>query len=216
MDTETAFPLTWPARQARTPRQKRQTDAPFSKVEHVTGADLVKRSRDKAVSISVAIERLQQQLDMLGAQLPVLSSNLELRLNGLPRSGQTEPDDVGVACYFNLRDRRMVIACDRWVRTADNIAAIAAHIRATRSVERYGCGSVEQAFTGYLKLPAPGDINWRTILGVPEGFAPDLDWIENRRRTLAKWHHPDVESGSTEQMTEINRAADEARKELTA
>ena len=34
----------------------------------------------------------------------------------------------------------------------DNIAALAAHIRAIRSVENYGVGTLEQAFRGYQSL----------------------------------------------------------------
>lgn len=222
-ETETAYPLQWPQGRARTPWQKREPRAPFSRGSEETverwdssiGARrAVKIQRDKEVTVIVAIERLQQQLDLLGATLPVLSTNLQTRLNGLPRADQRNPDDPGAAIYFNLKDRRIVIACDKWARVADNIAALAAHIRATRSVERYGAASVEQAFAGYAKLPSPSDINWRSILGIPVDADVDLAYIQRRQRELAMLHHPD-HGGNDAQMSEINRAVEAARRELS-
>jgi hypothetical protein len=58
--------------------------------------------------------------------------------------------------YFKLHGKDRVLACDKWDRVADNIAAIAAHIDAIRRQDRYGVGTIDQAFAGYSALPPPG------------------------------------------------------------
>ena len=62
------------------------------------------------------------------------------------------PDDPGVAVYFQLHDKERVLACDKWDTVADNIAAIAAHIDGIRRQDRYGVGTIDQAFAGYSAL----------------------------------------------------------------
>jgi hypothetical protein len=200
MSTEQACPLQWPAGWKRTASGAR-VRARF------------RRRERKQLTTSEALKRLEGQLRRLGAQLPVLSSNITLTLGGTPRSGEN-PNDPGIAVYFTLKDKRLVLACDRWLSAADNIAAIAAHIDALRGQERWGVGTAEQAFAGYTALPAPDQINWRTILGISPGTEPDLASIENRYRELAAQHHPD-HGGSSDQMIELNRAVQEARRELS-
>src|SRR5579871_4711212 len=85
----------------------------------------------------------------------VISSNVQCRADGLPRSGQAEPNDRGVAVYFKLSGKPQVLACDRWLRTVDNLYAIALHVGAIRAQERWGVGTIEQAFRGYQALPPP-------------------------------------------------------------
>ena len=77
--------------------------------------------------------------------------------------------DPGAAVYFKLESvpEGLVLACDRWLRVEDNIAAVAAHIRALRGIDRWGVGSVRQAFAGYKRLtggdaPTP----WWEVLGI--------------------------------------------------
>lgn len=53
----------------------------------------------------VALARLKEELGRLGARYPVVSSNVELRRDGLPLSGRPEPHDPGVAVYFQLAGR---------------------------------------------------------------------------------------------------------------
>ena len=136
-------------------------------------------------------------------------ANVETRLDGTMRGDRRPPDDPGAAVYFTLKARRLVLACDKWDRVADNLAAIAAHIDALRAQERYGVGTVEQAFSGYAKLPAPDDITWRTVLGL--GPLADLQMTEDAFRRLSMQHHPD-RGGSHERMAALNAAIAEARK----
>jgi DnaJ-domain-containing protein 1 len=90
--------------------------------------------------------------------------------------------------------------------------AIAAHIDATRSVERYGVASIEEMFAGFLALPAPGKAaHWRQVLGVENGA--NLSEVEKRYRELARRRHPD-QGGSDTPMAELNQAITAARAEL--
>jgi hypothetical protein len=205
------YPLAWPTGWQRTPAGRRQ-HAKFSRKDTRTdGQHSWTRSRE--LSVADAVGRLQRELARLGAQSgsEVLSTNLILRLDGLPRSDQANPPDSGAAVYFKLRGHPRVLACDRWVRVADNIAAIAAHIDAIRAVDRYGVGSLEQAFAGYTALPAQAS-PWWTVLEFadrPTAWAV----VESRYSELAKRHHPD-RGGSQETMAKINAARDAARIDL--
>lgn len=200
---ETAYPLAWPAGWPRT-RAGAHRRAHFSRKTE---------SGSQELSIAQALERLFGELRRLGAAHPVISTNVETRADGMPRSDRRAPGDPGVAVYFNLRGARRVLACDRWDRVADNIAAIAAHIDAIRAQERYGVGSLERAFAGYAKLPAPEDINWRTLLGFGPNDRVLLEEAEAAWRRLAQAHHPD-RGGSHEQMARLNRAIASAREEF--
>jgi hypothetical protein len=225
--SETAWPLYWPQQKPRTKPSARIAVAPFTVGERyertecrVEGGQMVNRAvtaqRDKQVSVPIAIERLEQQLTLLGAQHPVLSTNLETRLNGLPRGGQKEPDDPGAAVWFSLAGKRTVLACDRWERVADNIAALAAHIRSTRSIENYGVGTLAQAFRGYQALEdfSESTIPWRRVLGFKEDDRITRERAEAKYREIARIAHPDVAGGDSLQMAQLNLAIAQARAEL--
>ncbi|WP_331373810.1 J domain-containing protein [Sinorhizobium chiapasense] len=202
----TNHPLHWPA--AR-PRTKTPIRAAFNKKVMKPG-----KSYTEAQSLSVAdaISRLQRELDLLGAKQYVLSSNLELRLDGLPRSGQAEPADRGVALYFHLGDKPHCLPCDRYDRVADNIAAIAKHIEATRAIERYGVANMAEMFAGFEALPAPAaKRHWSDVLRVSPNAS--IDEIEAAFRTRASKLHPDMPGGNHAAMVELNRAREEALRE---
>jgi len=150
----------------------------------------------------------------------IVSSNLVLGQRGMPLANQAEPRDPGVAAYFKLKDKDRVLACDRWNRTADNLAAIAAHIDAIRRVDRYGVGTLDQAFAGYSALPPPGADNrppWRKVLGLEatDGVCTG-EQIQNAYRNLARRFHPDVEGGSHAAMAQLNEARDAALQEVAS
>lgn len=198
MDTNAQrYPLSWPAGWNRTDRYKRRR-ARF-------------QSRGGSLTVSMAIGRLSGELSRLGASGEILSTNVETRLDGLPRSGQAEPNDSGAAVYFKLKGKPRCLACDTWDRVADNIAAIAQHIDALRRIDRYGVGTMEQAFAGYAQLPSAAG-SWFIVLEFSE---PPKSWdvIEARYKSLARMHHPDA-GGNTETMAKINAAYDTARSEF--
>lgn len=206
-----AFPLSWPTTRRRKPPHARK-EARFGarKTDDRGWTDLHK------LTIAEAIERLQRELDLVGARYVVLSSNLEPRLDGRPRSGQREPADPGVAVYFRLGDKPVCLPCDTYDRAADNIAAIAAHIEATRKIERLGVATVAEVFADFTALPAPGAKRpWREVLAWHTGSITRAD-LDRRYRELAATHHPDKPTGSHEAMAELNRAREDALKEISA
>ncbi len=212
-DPAQRYPLTWPAGWRRTPAASRRRAAfragGEQTVDH-TGRMLRRPQRE--LTIAEAIARLSDELRLLGATEELLSTNVATRLDGLPRSGLSNPADPGAAVYFRLEGKPRCLACDRWDRVAGNIAAIAAHVDALRRIERYGVGTLAQAFEGYTAL-APTWLDWWLVLGVKQDAT--LDQVEEAFRRLAREHHPDV-GGDHDRMAELTRARDAAREVLRA
>jgi len=209
------FPLAWPMGWKRTPAQQRRRAA-FStstavRQEAVGDRPSTTVRKIRSLTVADAIQRLTGELDRLGATSEVLSSNVAIRLDGLPRSGQPEPDDPGAAVYFRLSGKPRCLACDRWDRVADNIAAVAQHIDALRRIDRYGVGTMEQAFAGYAALP-PSTQDWWLILGVAP--TATLAQVDDAFKALARRHHPDV-GGSHDMMARLSEARAIAKQVLT-
>lgn len=185
-----AFPLQWPNGR---PRARRRERSRFS------------------VTFAKARDELFRELSLMGARLPVLSTNVPLRRDGLPYANQPEPSDPGVAVYFQWKDRQVAFACDRWDRVRDNVQAVRHTIAALRGLDRWGTGDmVEAAFRGFEALPPPSS-GWRSILGLPASTS--LDEVEARYRAMAKAAHPDA-GGDAERMAALNGAIRAARQEL--
>lgn len=188
------YPLTWPQGQ---PRTQNRRDAAF-KVDFA-------RARDEMLN----------ELKLLRTREVVLSSNVPLRVDGLPMASASEPADPGVAVYFDRYTsgewKPYVIACDAYRKVKWNLRAIGETVAALRSIQRHGASSMlEQAFTGFAALPpAHRGKPWHEVLGVEErACAAD---IRDAYRELARIHHPDA-GGDAERMGEINRAFAEAKQ----
>ncbi len=182
-----AYPLAWPT---SWPRAVRRAPARF----RVSG-------------MGAAITQTLAELRRLGARDVVISTNVEVRLDGLPRAGQRIPPDPGVAVYFNLRGRPAVLACDAWDRPEHNLLAIARHVEAMRGQIRWGVGTVEQAFTGYLALPpaSTAERPWWVVMGFDDaGQTPEV--VRECYRLLALERHPDRPGGTAEAFAELGRA----------
>lgn len=204
MSNETAYPLSWPTGWKRTAAATRSR-ARFAKASWQSES-----KRPQPLTVSQAVDRVVLELERLGGRNWILSTNVETRLDGTPRSDRRAPDDPGAALYFTLQGKKTSLACDKWDRVADNIASLAAHIECLRGIERYGVGTLEQAFRGYQALPAPGFTHsWREILS----DCKSLDEAESQYRERAKRLHPDV-GGDQTQMAELNMAIHDARIEL--
>lgn len=198
-DLTEAYPLQWPIGRPRVNRRE--------------------RSRFN-VSLAKARDKLFNELRLMGAKLPVLSTNINLRRDGLPYANQPEPDDPGVAIYFGWKGKQVAFACDRWDRVRDNVQAVCHTIEALRGINRWGTGDmVEAAFSGFEALPAPGMVTprpWWSVLGFSSNdvaLARGREFIEGIYRQKAKDVHPDT-GGSNDQMSELNAAISQARKEL--
>jgi len=203
MTTE-AYPLAWPAGWRRTPRHERMR-ARFSR----KGAGFSNGGYQgpQQLSIAQALDRVMNELHSMGVSLNsvVISTNVGLRNDGLPRSGQRQPDDPGAAVYWTVRGQEQrCMAIDRYDRVADNLAAIAATLAALRAIERHGGAEIlDRAFTGFTALPAPEQPF--QVLGV--GAHASKEEVERAYRLLASKHHPD-RGGDPEQMARINAARD--------
>jgi hypothetical protein len=201
-----AFPLQWPQGRPRTPSAKRKF-ARFSKKES-SGHGW---NRTVNLSIADAVRRVIDEAGRIGARGLAISSNLELRNDGLPRSSQRKPDDPGVCVYFDLQGKPMAMPCDTYASVEGNIAAIAAHIEATRAIERHGVATVREMFAGFVALPPPAaeprKRPWWEVLGVSQS-ANRIN-IAAAYRIKAKQCHPDA-GGSVEAMAELNAARAEA------
>lgn len=190
------YPLTWPATWPRTSSYKRQ-EAQFRK------------SNGQPHSITEGSMFVLEELRRLGAKRVVISSNMQYRKDGIPYSRQTRLEDPGVAVYFELAGKPRVLACDRWLKVEDNLWAIGKHVEAIRGQERWGVGTIEQAFTGYVALPEPAK-DWWIVLGVSQlaGFVE----TERAYRNLVKQAHPDA-GGSHEEFLRVQGAWEGAKRE---
>lgn len=165
------YPLHWPENWPRTEKWRRKTSA-----------------FDQNRTMAQAREFALHELRLLGAHSVEVSSNVHVRADGLPRSGQSQPDDTGVAIYFQRKGCHYVLAVDKWKRVEENLYAIGKHVETIRAQERYGVGTVEHAIRGYQALLPSGDEWWR-VLGVPKEAS--IDVIQSAYRSLALVEHPD-------------------------
>lgn len=200
-------PLTWPVGWPRTSSALRAR-ARFS---HRGG------SYPKPVTVSQGIARVLEQLELMGLSEDeiVISTNLVLRLDGMPRSEQAEPEDPGVAVYWQPRggDQRCM-AIDHYDRVADNLAAVAATLDAMRAIKRHGGAEIlDRAFLGFAALPSPSSSrHWFEVLGIDESAtAEEVEQAYKRKRKAA---HPDA-GGTPEAWYELQTAISEARRSVS-
>jgi hypothetical protein len=156
--------------------------------------------------MTAALDGIEGELIRLGAKMPVISTNVQTRLDGRPYANQARPGDPGVAVYFTLKEKRVVLACDKWNTTPDNLWAIAKHIEALRGQDRWGVGSVEQAFAGYTALNHRTAPSCWEVLKLDPGASEAA--IMDQFRYLAKKTHPDVSGGSHEAFAALSNAKD--------
>jgi hypothetical protein len=203
--TVPAHPLQWPAGWKRTPGPQRAT-ARFGKASRArpSGGWDVGRS----LTIAEGVERVRGELAKMGVSDDdlVINSNLELRMDGFPKSSQREPTDPGVAVYWRDGKETRCMAVDRYARVADNLAAVAQPPAALRAIERHGGAEMlNRAFTGFSALPAPGGTShWRDVL--------DPNDPEGSYRRLRGLHHPD-RGGDANEFRAVQHAWDAFQQE---
>lgn len=171
----------------------------------------IHRERSRfTTGFGAARKLLFDELGRMGARKVILSTNVPLRNDGLPRANMT-PDggDHGVAVYFTRKGKEMVFACDKYDRAYDNIYAIAKTIDAMRGIERWGASDMmERAFAGFKALTSEtAGESWWSILKC-EATASRAE-IESAYKAQVRICHPDA-GGSTEAMTKLNIARDQA------
>lgn len=188
-----AYPLQWPAGWDRTDEVGR-TRARFGRQKQSSYGNYKHRAE---LSIAESVDRVRTELQRMGIDDEdlVISTNLHLRLDGLPRSSQRDPDDPGVAVYWTERANPgappRCMAIDRYDRVADNLAAVAATLDAMRAIERHGGAEIlNRAFTGFTALEhSNDDPHWSDVLGVTRDASANE--IESAYRRKRSQHHPD-------------------------
>lgn len=207
MSEITRYPLCWPNNVARR--------APHQRL----------RAHFKDITITQSTQLLLAEINRLNGnywtyqdESVIISTNVNLRLDGLPRGGQGEPPDTGVAVYFQLKFaqggkwhlRPLVMSCDKWTRVAWNLYAIMKDIEAQRARARYGCGSIQQAFQGYVAIPEKcGGDSWWTVLGIQP--AATREQVEAAYKARAQTEHPD-KGGSQERWLRLQNAYEQAKQ----
>lgn len=187
---ESAFPLTWPTGWPRTASRQ-------SSRFQGTPAQLVEKG------IDVIVDEVRR----LGGTALTVSTNVKPTLGkALERPKVTDP---GAAIYFTLKGRRIALASDKWISVGENLWALAKHLEALRGQERWGVGTMEQAFSGYMALPASSATDCWAILGVNPGASESL--IMAAYRDKSKAAHPDG-GGNALAFQKLTAAKDEAIK----
>lgn len=183
------YPLQWPP---AWPRTKYQESARFD------------------TSFARARTRLLSELELLGASQVVISSNIELRRDGLPYANSRQPEDSGIAVYFTLNGEQQCVPCDKWIRTEDNLQAIRKTIEALRGLERWGAKEmVNAAFRGFKALPESVIVTpymaraWYEVLEVSQTASPEVIRAAYKQQLLK--HHPD-KGGNQWDFEEVQKA----------
>lgn len=210
------YPLSWPAGWKRTPSSQRQY-ARFGKSVIKSGSTW---NSKKSVTVAESTTRVHEELRRMGIREDdmVISTNLALRLDGLPRSGERKPDDPGAAVYWRkgAAAQMKCIAIDRYTTVEGNLAAIAATLEAMRAIERHGGAEIlERSFQGFTALPQQASSTWRATLGFSADETVTVQIVDKRVRELAMVHHPDA-GGDVTRFAEITAARTAARLELGA
>lgn len=188
-----AYPLQWPT---AWPRAKKRERARFD------------------TSFARARNELLSELRLLGAQNVVISSNIELRRDGLPYANARQPEDTGIVVYFVLRGEQQCVPCDKWTRTEDNLQAIRKTVEALRGLERWGAKEmVNAAFQGFKALPETITATphqkraWYEVLEVSQTASPEVIRAAYRQQMFKV--HPD-HGGTTAAFTEVQSALKES------
>lgn len=194
-----AYPLHWPDGWKRTPNYSR---------DHSKFKSTFAVARDELMT---EINRLQGGRWYRGAD-PVLSTNVELRQDGLPYAGRKAPEDTGVAVYFEYKKKPMVFACDKYVYVWENMVAIRKTIEAIRGMERWGASDMmERAFQGFAALPDQSRGNWHHVLNVFLGATREE--VESAYRRLRSQYHPDRAGGDAVQFDRVQKAWEQYQAE---
>lgn len=188
-----AYPLSWPGDWTRTPLVERKGWRAFK------------------VSLHKARKDLLHELDLLGAERVILSTNVPLRKSDGMFYVNVEPIDPGVAVYFERKKKPQVLACDSYDGLTANVRAVGLTAAALRSIERYGATELlERAFTGFKALPAAKP--WHEILGV-QPTATNGEIEQAYRREIFK-RHPD-RGGTAEAIHELQAAMQQVAGRLS-
>lgn len=197
-----SYPLQWPVGRARTPSYFRKygqlNKMPSGRIRQLLASELRK----------------------MNVTDYVISSNLAIRRDGLPYSGQRAPDDPAVVLYFTRKGVDIAIACDAWNTVDANLRAIGLTIEAIRGMERWGTEEmVDRAFTGFKALPESVIVTpftakaWYEVLEVSQNAS--VETIKAAYKSMLHKHHPD-KGGDVNKFHEVQAAFKEAMSQYAS
>lgn len=200
------YPLQWPSGYPRTkyPKKSKFGQKAFGFV------------RDRIFS------ELRLMLTYQERSTIVLSTNVPLKLDGFPYANYRQPEDKGIAVYFQYKGEAVVLCCDAWDKIEHNLYAVAETINSIRAIERWGVSDfLKRSFTGFQALPPPSapkaepvKRDWWVVLNYQQRPARAVwDWegVVAQYKTLAKVRHPDA-GGSVQAFQELSAAYTEAKE----
>jgi hypothetical protein len=213
-----SYPLSWPAAWQRTKANDRARPRFHRTEQKAYSHNPSSFYRDKKeLGIYDASWRILDELKKMGVDVNdgvIISSNVESRSDGIPRSDRRAPTDPGVAVYWKNPETRQqqCMAIDLYETVAGNLAAVAATLGAMRAIERHGGAQIlKRAFEGFKALPssttpalsteqAARAIAWREngssddakITAAADMIVNDRDWARNAIRRAVLKTHPDV------------------------
>jgi len=195
MESTRSYPLYWPDGWPRTEPYKQ------------------KKAQFKDRSVAVGGRFLVDEVRKFGGTELLISSNLELKLDGTPRSNQRQPDDRGVAIFFKRDGVDVALACDVYTTVEDNLWALCRTLEALRQIERDGSPAlINRAFKGFAQLPDPEKREWWEVLNIRR--AASNPEIRAAYVHLARQYHPDTgeNGGNPEMFDRVQKAYDLAMR----
>jgi len=151
-----------------------------------------------------ARDNLFKEIRMLGGTLPVLSTNVELRNDGLPYANRLPSGSPGASVYFSMKKNQMCFACDKYYRVQENIQAIRKTIEALRGIERWGASDMmERAFSGFAQLSDLSNSPWWQVLGVDKDDMHEA--IKRAYQYARSSNHPD-NGGDSNEFDRVQKA----------
>jgi hypothetical protein len=181
-----AYPLHWPDGWPRVKPYDRVSDHRF-------------HGKAYRLNMGRTRDQLFNELRLISARGVVLSTNVELRLDGLPYSETRHIADPGVAVYFTLDGEQLAMARDLFITVAGNILTLTLAIEYLRGLERHGGRfMMKKAFHGLKAIAAPNAKKpWRQVFGLPPDWRGTISEVTALRREKARDRHPDAGGSDT-------------------
>lgn len=217
--TSFEYPLQWPQGWPRTPDENR-------------------RGSRFRTSLGRARDDLIEELERFCALDVVVYTDVPTRIDGKFYATAREPDDPGIAVYFNWRGKPYQIACDSYESLQENVRALHKTVEAWRTIERHGASQLlERVVSGFSALPPGADGEpeepqepWWDVFEIgslggatPQEVsqdphhpmrAPILKLAEMVYKTKIKKAHPDL-GGDAAESRRLNAALAQAREVLS-
>ena len=189
--------------------------------EHEYPLGHVAKRSERGVDWSSTVRLLERELVELDAETAVLQmavAEKDIRRDGWIRSN-ARPEHPGVILSFDSKYGPLSYPCDTFDDWQANVRAIALALEALRKVDRYGVTKTGEQYTGWKRLPGPGQstvtmtaraaaeimVTLEARGGDPDDLLASHDAVGYTYRNAAKLAHPDV-GGSADVFARLQTA----------